>query len=86
MKSKIGKIIKVKYPTHLKDLKVGDVVITAELHEIIEIGLPNSSVPKSQYIKCVELDGWHPYIKHIGNGQQGIWKVVGGVRKFRKKR
>ena len=70
--AKISKTIVVKYPTRLKDLKVGDIVITAELHQIKEI-------VNRTYITCTELNRPYPYVKHTGWGQQGILKVIKGV-------
>ncbi len=70
--AQISKEITVKYPTRLKDLKVGDIVITAELHQIRKIEGRN-------LITCTEIGEIYPYIKHIGWGQQGIMKVIGGV-------
>ena len=70
--AKISKNIIVKYPTRLKDLKVGDIVITAELHVIKEI-------TNRTYITCTQIGEHYPYVKHTGWGQQGLLKVVGGV-------
>ena len=73
--TKISKKIVVKYPTHLKDLKVGDIVITAELHQIKKIEGRN-------HITCTEIGEPYPYIKHTGWGQQGLLKVISGVTKL----
>ena len=70
--AKISKKIIVKYPTYLKDLKVGDIVITAELHRIKKIEGRN-------FITCTSIGEPHPYVKQTGWGQQGILKVIGGV-------
>ncbi len=72
-KAKINRIINVQYPTRLKDLKVGDIVITAELMQV-------KSIKKSDHIVVTDVGGVFPYIKHIGWGQQGILKVIGGVK------
>jgi len=72
-KAKIEQIIKVKYPTCLKDLKVGDIVITAELHQIKQID-------DRHCIECTDIGEPYPYVKHLGWGQQGILKVIGGVK------
>lgn len=69
---KIGKVITVKYPTRLKDLKVGDIVITAELHQIKKIENRN-------YITCTQIGEPYPYIKHLGWGQQGLLKIIDGI-------
>lgn len=74
-KAKIEKTIQVLYPTQLKDLKVGDIVITAELMEI-------KSIERADHITVTDVGGVHPYVKHIGWGQQGILKVVSGVEKI----
>ena len=71
-KAKIEKVIQVKCPTHFKDIKVGDIVITAELHKII-------SIKNRNFIECTDVGGVHGCIKHLGWGQQGLLKVVGGV-------
>lgn len=70
--AKISKKIIVKYPTQLKDLKVGDIVITAELHQIKKIEGRN-------HIICTDIGEPFPYIKHLGWGQQGILKVLDGA-------
>ncbi|KKN07451.1 hypothetical protein LCGC14_1066770 [marine sediment metagenome] len=77
--AEISKEIVVKYPTRLKDLKVGDIVITAELYQITEID-------SRDCITCTDLGEPYPYIKHTGWGQQGILKVISGVNLPKRKK
>ena len=77
--AQINKEIIVKYPTRLKDLKVGDIVITAELHQV-------KKIERRNYITCTDINEPYPYIKLLGWGQQGILKVVGGVSILKKKK
>ena len=73
----IEPIIIVQYPTYLRHLKVGDIVITAELHQI-------RAIHGREGIDCTEINDQYPFIKHLGWGQQGILKVVGGVNLTKK--
>lgn len=72
------KTITVKADTRLKDLKVGDLVMTAELMKVRHIRnrqyiAVTSVIPQCQTCgrNCA-----HQWIKHTGWGQQGVVKVL----------
>ena len=79
--SKRRKTMVVQLGTKLKDLKVGDLVTTAEVHRVVKVRdaewievapvLPQCSVCGK---KCL-----HTHVMHVGYGQQGVLKVLKGV-------
>lgn len=75
--AKVDSIIQVKYPTHLKDLKPGDIVITAELHEVKEI-------EGRDCISVTDIGEPFPHVMSLGWGQHCILKVIGGVIKTKR--
>lgn len=74
----INPSVEVKVPTRLKDLKVGDVIMAAELYRIDEIRDKNWILCTSinPTIKCT---GFSHLVHHTGWGQSGVLKVTRGV-------
>jgi hypothetical protein len=69
----------VKKNTKLKDIKVGDIVMTGELHVVREIRGKNwiaVTQLKPQCGCCKSKRCGHQYIKSIGWGQQSVLKVI----------
>ena len=70
--------IEVKVPTNVKDLKVGDVVLAAELYRVDE-------VRGKEWISCTLINpkpgysGFSHLVHHTGWGQSGVLKVTRGV-------
>jgi hypothetical protein len=72
-------IIRVKKNTTLKDLKVGDLVMTGELAVVRKINgrkwIKVTSI-KPQCSCCKSRKCGHEYIKSVGWGQQSVLKVI----------
>lgn len=70
--------IEVKVPTRLKDLKVGDVVMSASLYRVDEI-------KSKDWVACTLVNpepsftGFSHLILNTGWGQHGVLKVKRGV-------
>lgn len=73
-KLKIDSVVVVKPHTRAQDLKSGDLVVTAQIMEVKE-------VKRKDYIICTDVGEVHPFIKHVGWGQQGLMKVLAGAQK-----
>ena len=68
------KTLLVNGDTTLDDLKKGDLVITAEIHEVQEVKSP-------EWIVVTDPGQPYPCIKHLGWGQQAIAKILKGATK-----
>lgn len=80
---KDGKLL-VEYNTKAKNLKAGDLVITFEIHKVLD----NWEWGTSKEFRCVDVlpmcstsycrkhGCGHECIKHTGLGQQGITKIL----------
>lgn len=74
------KTITLKVDTELKDLKPGDLVMTAELHKVKKVRDEGwievvPVLPKCT-LDCCKRECKHRHIMHIGYGQQGVLKVI----------
>lgn len=72
------KTITVKADTRLKDLKAGDLVMTAELMRVVKVRRGNrvDVVNVKPQCRVCGQGCTHEFIRHIGWGQHGIVKVI----------